>query len=141
MQRWAKYIVIAGVSILIIPVVVFVIFFSTGGIYKCSDTPSITMTSANNKLIASVYIRDCGASTSSSTHVSITDKKTFSSDERDDVLIIDGKRTIQLAWDGNTLNILLDSDIDAREIYLRRSMWNSTRVNLIRISGGYISFW
>ncbi len=104
------------------------------GIIKplCGDQIKTEKASPDLKYTATVYERDCGATTDFSTIVNLRERSTkFNGDELGPV-VIKGQHSINLDWDGNTRLRLQCRDCRPEEIFKQERRWKDVEISLGR---------
>lgn len=106
MKLIKKMVIFVGL-LLAIPILVLVLFFSTGGIFGgCSERTISDVKSPDAEHFAFVLARDCGAATAVATHVVIS---LTTEAEAESSFVIENTKPIKVEWvDSSTLKILLD---------------------------------
>jgi hypothetical protein len=82
--------------------------------------------------MATVYERDCGATTDFSTIVNLRESSAkFNGDDLGSV-IVKGQHRIDLIWDGNTKLRLQCRDCRQDEIFKQERSWKDVEITLVR---------
>lgn len=98
----------------------------------CEDTIKADVRSPDGKYTATVYERDCGATTDFSTIVSV--REGFAKFKGDALgpVIVEGQHRIDVIWDGNTRLRLLCQDCRESEIFKQERSWQGVVISLER---------
>lgn len=129
-----KWLGVAGVVALAVPMAFVITFFSTGGIFKCDDHPiSARMSPAKDATII-IFETDCGATTRVTTHVSIT------RDPSDlvggyDLLIVEGRQDFRARWitEDRIEITAVDSYLESEQVFLKRDTWRDKNISFLNI--------
>ena len=101
---------VAGAAVALLVLVVFIPSFLTtiitGG---CEDFILSKVPSPSGRLIATVFVRDCGATTASNTQVSLNSRSYLSGlKKQTSFLVFEGEGTVKVSWiNDSTLTVIL----------------------------------
>ena len=93
----------------------------------CGNDPLTGEESPDKKKIAMVYLRDCGATTGFSTHVSILDAPGRLPNKPGHVLVVAGKHPGAVRWEGNNRLVILG--LDSAKEFLKLTEFKGIEIN------------
>jgi hypothetical protein len=94
----------------------------------CEDTVKSEENSPSGRYIATIFERDCGATTDFSTIVNMRAATEKFDGDRDTIFIVKGQPRMVLVWkDNSTLNINCD-DCKTNAIFQRADSWQDVRI-------------
>jgi len=99
---------------------------------RCGDQIKTEKASPDLKYTATVYERDCGATTDFSTIVNLRESSVKFKGDDLGAVIVKGQHRIDLAWDGNTRLRLQCSDCRPEEIFKEETRWKDVEISLSR---------
>jgi hypothetical protein len=97
---------------------------------RCGDQIKTERASPDLKYTATVYERDCGATTDFSTIVNLRESSTKFNGEELGPVVIKGQHSINLEWDGNTRLRLQCTDCRSEEIFKQEKRWKDVEISL-----------
>lgn len=98
----------------------------------CEDTIKLEAKSPDRKYVATLYERDCGATTDFSTIVNLReDSANFNGDDLG-IVIVKGQHKLDLVWDGNTKLQLQCHDCRPDDIFKQERTWKDVQISLVR---------
>lgn len=101
--------------------------FSLGA--DCEDAIKVEMKSPDGKYIATLYERDCGATTDFSTIVNLRAGSAKFNGEDERVFVIEGRPQVELVWKGNA-NLQLDCrGCRAEDIFKQERAWKDVTIS------------
>lgn len=96
----------------------------------CIDSVVSETSSINNQYIATLFQRDCGATTSISTIVSIRDKQdNFAGDRDDFVFVVKGEQQIDVKWVPNNKLQITSCETN---VFIKKAVWNGIRIEYVK---------
>jgi hypothetical protein len=101
----------------------------SGILFSCDDTVKGSFTSPNGTYIATVYERDCGATTDFTTHVNLRTKSAGFKGGRNVVFVSEGKHAVGVEWQNDTTLRIECADCAEDEIYGRTTSWKNVAVS------------
>jgi hypothetical protein len=97
----------------------------------CEDTIKTEARSPDGKYAATLYERDCGATTDFSTIVNLrVSSARFNADELG-VVILKGQHKLDLVWDGNTKLQLKCDDCRPDDVFKQEKTWKDVDISLV----------
>jgi hypothetical protein len=97
----------------------------------CEDTVKIEAKSPDGKYVATLYERDCGATTDFSTVVNLrVSSARFKGDDLG-VVVLKGQHKLDLAWDGNTKLQLQCHDCRSEDIFKQERIWKNIEISFV----------
>jgi len=94
----------------------------------CKDDVQTASASPRGNFIASVKLRDCGATTDFSSVISIKDVGGSSQISEEDVFVLRGDNAISIKWiDDNTLKVECE-ECDPKNIFKKLESWNRVEI-------------
>lgn len=102
-------------------------WFILGGIsfFDCQDSVLQEKHSPDEKYIATLIERNCGATTDYTTIVNLRRGGAELDSKKDNVLVLEGKRSVTLLWNGENQILLVYS---AKDIFHKERKWAGIRV-------------
>jgi hypothetical protein len=98
---------------------------------RCQDEIKKELRSPDSKYSATVYERDCGATTNFSTIVNLRESSAKFKGDDLGIVIVKGQHAIDLAWDGNTTLRLQCRNCRSDEIFKQEKTWKNVEVFLV----------
>lgn len=98
----------------------------------CEDTIKTEIRSPNGKYTATVFERDCGATTDFSTIINLRESSAKFRGDDLGAVIIKGQHRIDLVWDGNRRLQLQCSDCRPEDIFKQERNWKDVEISLAR---------
>lgn len=95
----------------------------------CEDAIRTEIRSPDGKYTATLYERDCGATTDFSTILNLRESLTKFKGNDLGPIIVKGQHRIELAWDGNTRLRLQCSDCRPEEIFKEERGWKDIEIS------------
>ena len=99
---------------------------------RCGDQIKAEKASPDLKYTATVYERDCGATTDFSTIVNLRESSAKFNGNDLGAIIVKGQHRIDLVWDGNTRLRLQCSDCRPDDIFKQERSWKNVEISLGR---------
>lgn len=96
---------------------------------SCGNTVKSEVRSPDGKYIATLFERDCGATTDFSTIVSIRESSTEFKPDDLGVFVVKGQPKIDLAWDGEAGLRLHCKACRAEEIFRQQRAWKDINIS------------
>lgn len=104
-------------------------FMSIGLSGDCSDSIKQQLQSPGGQYTADLYLRDCGATTSYSTNVSLrTSTSRFDGDENTRALTLKGNCDVTMDWQNDTLSLSYPSSC---EIFHQLASWRGVKIDVM----------
>lgn len=97
----------------------------------CEDAIKIEAKSPDGKYVATLYERDCGATTDFSTIVALRDHSANFKGDDLGVVIVKGQHKFDLVWDGNTKLHLQCHDCRSDEIFKEEKTWKNVEISFV----------
>jgi hypothetical protein len=124
-----RLVIVAIALVLLIPMTIIMIFFETGGIFTCDSERSAESRSPDDRIIATVYLVECGSTTPSATHlelVAVGEAPEGSST----VLVVEGAVELELEWISSaSLRVRnLNDPVAQDDIYTQESSWRDVEI-------------
>jgi hypothetical protein len=95
---------------------------------RCSDDVKANSSSPDDKYIATLYERNCGATTDFTTIVNLRSSKEKFDSEKGDIVIIEGRRQVNILWkDERTLQVEC-KDCRSEDMFKRESVWGDIEI-------------
>jgi hypothetical protein len=103
--------------------------FASGCGPRCDNAVTAELTSPSGGYVATVYERDCGATTDFSTLVNIRAASTQFDANQGIVFVVRGRRVLNISWKSNkNLNIDCADCVD-RDVFRREGSWNGMAIS------------
>jgi hypothetical protein len=118
------FVFVAGCGLV---VSIFYLLSQFGLIFECKMTELAARPSPNGNYIASIFRRDCGATTNVVSGIVMRSSGwTLLTNASDEVLIVEGEEKIDAQWRSDKeLEIVIPSTAD---VFSRRNDWKGTRI-------------
>jgi hypothetical protein len=97
----------------------------------CEDTIKTEVKSPDGKYVATLYERDCGATTDFSTIVNLRDSSARFKGDDLGVVILKGQHKLDLVWDGNRKLRLQCHDCRTDDIFKQEKVWKDIDISFL----------
>lgn len=97
----------------------------------CEDKIKIETKSADGKYVATLYERDCGATTDFSTIVNLRVSSARCKGDDLGVVILKGQHHLDVVWDGNTKLQLKCDDCRPEDMFKQEKTWKDVEISLV----------
>lgn len=127
LQKWT--IGLVGTSLLSLAVLGSLFFFSTFSqpLFECVDKAQKEVPSPNGIYIATIFERDCGATTDFAAHVNLRpNREHFDGQKFSSVLILRGRPQIALEWKDDTHLAIRYSE--SQQAFRKSATWNQVHI-------------
>jgi hypothetical protein len=125
MKLWKKLLIVL-LCVMVILVVVVTVFYSTGGMFVgCSDEVVSRTISSGKQYEASLVTKDCGATTSSATHLSVLRSGSGISES---LFIIENHSPVNIEWISPKDIKVTFSKKDKEAIFKQVNEWHDIQV-------------
>ena len=98
-------------------------------LFSCDDTVKGSLTSPDGKCIATVYERDCGATTDFTTHVNLRTTSAGFEGGKNVVFVAKGKHTVAIEWQNDVTLRVECTDCAENEIYASTASWKNVAIS------------
>lgn len=95
---------------------------------QCKSNPRTEKRSPDSKYTATIYERDCGATTDFSTVVNLRESSVKFKGDDLGVVIVKGQHRIDLVWEGNSTLRLQCHDCRSDEIFKQEGTWKDVEI-------------
>ena len=103
-----------------------------GFLFRCEDRVKLERVSPDREWIATVFERDCGATTDFASLVNLRESnQTFDPDDGSNIFVAEGRPPIHLTWESNQQLLV---NVNAIEIYRQDVFWNDIRITYQALS-------
>jgi hypothetical protein len=96
---------------------------------NCEDTVKTEVRSPSGNYIATLYERDCGATTNFSTIVSLRASTDKFDGEMGRVFVVEGQPQLNLVWKDNTSLRVECSECQSKDIFKREMNWQDVNIS------------
>jgi hypothetical protein len=97
----------------------------------CEDTIKTEVKSPDGKYVATLYERDCGATTDFSTIVNLRDSSASFNGDDLGIVIVKGQHKLDLIWDGNTKLRLQCHNCRSDDIFKQERTWKDIEISFV----------
>jgi hypothetical protein len=98
-------------------------------LFDCQDVIKFETMSPDGKYIATLFVRNCGATTSFSTSVNLRSKSEKFSGDEGRILIIKGRPQIKIAWDDNMKLHFECDECEKNNIFKQETSWKDITIS------------
>jgi hypothetical protein len=100
--------------------------------HGCEDTIKAEAKSPDGKYTATIYERDCGATTDFSTILNLRESSAKFNGDALGPIVVKSQHTIDIVWDGNTRLRLQCNDCQPEQIFKEEMRWKNVEISLGR---------
>ena len=98
---------------------------------NCENTVKSEIHSPDSKYVATLFERNCGATTDFSTIVNLRESSASFKDDDLGIVIVKGQHKLDLVWDGNTKLQLECHDCRAEDIFKQERTWKDIDISFL----------
>lgn len=128
MKLWKKLVIVLG-AIITLLVAIILVFLQSFTLFDCSNEIKKEYASPSNKYTATLFYRDCGATTKYATVISLR----YGVDEflytKEDVIASqEGKSNITIEWDSNNVLRIFES---RDNLFAAKTFWDGVKIEYV----------